>query len=227
MDEIMKKQLSEFIAERTIPTPEPFEYIVDTSTGKTKKRFLDHVEKVVRQSNEYRDYIKFLKENMDMNKCIFFQKVCNNKDNRKRISIEIHHAPFTLYDYCATVVEKFQQEGRALNDLLIADEVLRLHYEDKVGLVPLSKTIHEVIHAGTDKLFIPLHMVYGYYTEFLNDYENCEYIDTLYDKLEREMDKTKKCTAETFDAIVKEFTYIKVPDFNDIEKLPVKTDQTA
>lgn len=218
----MKKQLSEYIQEKIIPTPEPFEYIVDISTGKTKKRFLDHIEKMVRSSNEYRDYVKFLKENMDMNRCIFFQKVCNDKTNRKRISIEIHHAPFTLYDYCATVVEKFQHEGRALNDLLIADEVLRLHYEDKVGLVPLSKTAHEVVHAGTNKLFVPLHMIYGDYKQFLTEYDDCEYADTLYDKLEKEMERTKNCTAETFDAIVKEFTYIRVPDYKQIEKLPVE-----
>lgn len=219
---IMKKKLSDYISEKIIPTPEPFEYTVNVSNGKAKKKFIDRIEKMVRSSNEYRDYIKFLKENMDMDKCIFYQKVCNNKNNRKRISIEIHHAPFTLYDYCATVLERHQSEGRPLNDLLIADDVLRMHYEDKVGLVPVSKTSHEILHAGTHKLFVPLHMIYGNYTEFLTEYEDTEYADILYEKLEREMEKTKNCTPESFDAIVMEFTYINVPDYKTVEKLPVE-----
>ena len=69
---IMKKKLSDYISEKIIPTPEPFEYTVNVSNGKAKKKFIDRIEKMVRSSNEYRDYIKFLKENMDMDKCIFF-----------------------------------------------------------------------------------------------------------------------------------------------------------
>lgn len=216
-----KKSLKDCIVEYLIPTPEPMEYYVNIETEKAKKTFVARVEKLIRSSLEYRDYINFLKNNMDMDRCWFFKKVCQEKTNgRKRISIEVHHAPFTLYDYVCTVIDRFQEEGRPLNALLIADEVMELHYSNKVGLIPLSKTIHQIVH-NSSKIKIPLYAIYGNYTEFLEDYEETNYSDILYDKLEREIEITKGLKPEDFDAISKEFTYINVPGFDEIEKLDV------
>ena len=52
---------------------------------------------------------------------------------------------------------------------LDADEVMECHYLNRVGLIPLSKTIHEMVHKS-DKIFIPLHLVYGRYKEFFDVY---------------------------------------------------------
>ena len=171
---------------------------------------------------EYRDYINFLKEHMDLNKCAFYQKVCQTKsDGRRRISIELHHEPFTLFDYVATVLDKHIYEGREINALLIADEVLELHYSNKVGLIPLSKTIHQVYH-NSSKLKIPLNMVYGDYSTFLSEYESYDYADILYDKLELKIKDTKNITEEDFDAFRINYTYIDVPQYDDVEKMDVK-----
>lgn len=217
-----KKMLKDRISEYLIPTPDPMEYYVSIETEKMKKSFIDRVEKLVRSSMEYRDYINFLKNYMDMNRCWFFQKVCQEKTNgRKRISIEIHHAPFTLYDIVSTVIDRFQEEGRPLNALLIADEVMELHYANKVGLIPLSKTMHQVVH-NSSKIKIPLYAIYGNYTEFLDEYDETNYSEILYDKLEREIEITKGLKPEDFDAISTEFTYINVPGYDEIEKLEVQ-----
>ena len=215
---MLKDRISEYL----IPTPDPMEYYVSIETEKMKKSFIDRVEKLVRSSMEYRDYINFLKNYMDMNRCWFFQKVCQEKTNgRKRISIEIHHAPFTLYDIVSTVIDRFQEEGRPLNALLIADEVMELHYANKVGLIPLSKTMHQVVH-NSSKIKIPLYATYGNYTEILDEYDETNYSEILYDKLEREIEITKGLKPEDFDAISTEFTYINVPGYDEIEKLEVQ-----
>ena len=107
-----------------------------------------------------------------------------------------------------------------MNDLLIADEVLLLHYENKVGLVPLSKTPHQMIHNST-KLMVPLTMVYGSYSDFLDEYE--EWIpEELFDKIERKLSATEALTEESFDALVREFTYLDVDGYDDVDKMEKK-----
>ena len=41
------------------------------------------------------------------------------------------------------------------------------HFNNEVGLVPLSVTAHELVHNST-KLFLPLTVVYGNYSAFLD-----------------------------------------------------------
>ena len=222
---------SEFVKKLKMHKPDDMEYYVPMSNDKDIHKFVDRCEKVIRASKEYRDYIAFLKENVGLDSCIFFQKVTQNKNAKQRgkISLELHHEPFTLYDIVKVVVTKYKEEGLPMNDLLIADEVLDLHYSNKVGLVPLSKTAHEMVHNST-KLFVPLNMVYGNYSSFLEEYEL--YLDKnpeLYQKLEKKLDMTKNLTPESFEALTKEFTYIEVPEYEDIEKVPIEVtnNQTA
>lgn len=218
----MAKQKSEFVKNIKLKTPSTMEYYVNISNDKDRHKFVSSVEKIIRGSLEYRDYIQFLKEHIGLDSCVFFQNVTNGPNAKKgRISIEMHHEPFTLYDIVNTIVTKYLDEGLPINDLMIADEVLKLHYENKVGLVPLSKTAHQVIHNST-KLVVPLNMCYGNYSMFLEEYE--PYIDeSIYEKLEKKMDMTKNLTPESFDAIMKEFTYITVDGFDEVEKMNLKT----
>lgn len=207
-----------------IDAPEPMEYYVNINTDKDRNKYIKRVEKIIRASTEYRDYITFLKDHVDLNKCVFFQNVTSDKGTNKRgrVSIELHHEPFTLYDYVDVVLRKFQDTGVPINDLLIADEVLELHYSNMVGLVPLSKTMHEVVHNST-KIFVPLNMVYGDYSQFLDKYE--DYIsDELYEKLQRKLDLSKNMTPETFEAIKKEFTYLDVEEYDDVTKMQVSSE---
>lgn len=207
-----------------IDAPEPMEYYVNINTDKDRNKYIKRVEKIIRASTEYRDYITFLKDHVDLNKCVFFQNVTSDKgaNKRGRVSIELHHEPFTLYDYVDVVLRKFQDTGVPINDLLIADEVLELHYSNMVGLVPLSKTMHEVVHNST-KIFVPLNMIYGDYSQFLDKYE--DYIsDELYEKLQRKLDLSKNMTPETFEAIKKEFTYLDVEEYDDVTKMQVSSE---
>ena len=215
MGKIASKIKSEFVKNVKITNPETMQYYVNIEKPKDRKKFIERIEKNVRSSMEYRDYIRFLKEHIGLDSCIFFQNVSSS--NKKHVRIELHHEPFTLYDIVSVVVKKFEEEGIPLNDLAIADEVMELHYANKVGLVPLSKTAHEIIHKSS-KLMIPLSMVYGSYSEFIEEYE--PYIeDYMFENLEKKIDMTNNLTPESFDAIMKEFTYLDVDGYDELEKM--------
>ena len=111
---------------------------------------------------EYKEYIRFLKRNTDFRRCTILKGL--NTNNGKRYSIELHHEPFTLFDIVETVLNKREMLGEKIEPLSIADEVMALHYDGKVGLIHLSTTMHQLVH--DDKIFIPLQYIYQSYNEF-------------------------------------------------------------
>lgn len=203
-------------------SPEFCDYTVQFRSDKDRVKFVKRIEKIVRSSLEYKDYIAFLKENVDMTACRFFNNV-DGLDNR-RIKIEIHHEPLTLYDIVNVVLEKWIVEGIPLNDLFIADEVMRLHYENKVGLIPLSKTVHQLVHDSSD-IIIPLPMVYGNYRAFLDEYG--EFIESglpeIIEKLERKIALTNSIknvdVNEAYTVLQKDFEYIEVEGFSLVKQM--------
>ena len=198
-----------------IDKPEEMEYSFTITNDREKVKFIKRIEKYVRSSMCYRDFIAYLREYIGMDACAFFSNV--NKETSKHIRVEVHHSPLTLYDIVAIVVEKFLATGTPLNDLYIAEEVMELHYKNMVGLIPLSKTLHEVIH-NSDKLIIPTYMVFGNYKEFLEYYgdiidEDNDALDTAYDKVSRMIEDTKLINKNTFNALDTKVTYLEVDGF--------------
>jgi len=199
--------------------PKKMEYYVDIEDSKKRYKFISRIERIVRSSMEYKDYIGYLKETVGLDSCIFFPGITST-GKHNRIKIEMHHEPLTLYDIVETVVNKYEEEGLPLNDLLIADEVMEKHFSNEVGLVPLSVTAHELVHNST-KLFLPLTVVYGNYSTFLDEYG--PYVpDSVYEKIEKKVDLTKSMTEDTFNAIKKEYSYVEVDGFENVEKLDLK-----
>ena len=218
MRNLSKKDSKEFIKTIQLAIGEQMPYSVILKNDKDKDKYIKRCERIIRSSMEYRDYIRFLREYVDMGRCAFFNMI--NSEDSKRVKIEIHHEPFTLYDYTKVVVERFLDEGIPLNDLMVAEEVMELHYNNLVGLIPLSKTIHQAVHAST-KIPIPLTMVYGNYSAFLSDPKYEKYKKDLLDKLETKINQTKNLTEESFDAIRKQFTYLEIKDVKPMEKIEI------
>lgn len=177
---------------------------------KQKEKFIKTVERIVRTSQEYKDYIQYLKEYIDMKECSFFSNV-NNRYNKK-IRIEIHHEPLTLYYITQIVVDKWIKEDWELNPILIAEEVMKVHYENKVGLIPLSKTVHTLVHSGS--LFIPLQNVYGRYVTFIKEYE--EYISSdIMAVIENKLKISKELNSiDENNKLEKKFIYLEVEGWN-------------
>ena len=160
-------------------------YQLDLTDDRERNAFIKKCEKIVRNSYEYKEFVEFLKSYMDMRECAYFANV-NNYDSRN-IKIEIHHAPFTLYDIVDTVLRKRATEGQSISLLKVCDEVMGLHYMGYVGLIPLSATVHSLVHSGS--ISIPLRNVFGnfhvFYTQYQN-YMNPELKDTFQEVLKND-----------------------------------------
>lgn len=155
-------------AEINIKQVADFEYSTyNLDDDKDFKKFLKDVESQVRRSFEYQEFIKYLRENMNMNRCSFLKDVTNL--DTFAIKIELHHYPFSLADICQIVYNKRSYYNESLELQMVAKEVMQLHYKLLVGLIPLSETVHEVYHSG--RLFIPTDAVIGRYRLFIDLYK--------------------------------------------------------
>lgn len=193
---------------------EPLPMHVNILSDKDKVKAIKHVENtIIRPSLEYKAYIKFLREKYDMTKCSFFNNVSN--EHSKRVKIEIHHSPFTLFDITSVVAEKQMHEDGEFNYFKIGKEVVQLHYQCRVGLIPLSSTIHSMVHNGS--IFIPLDCPRGNYISFIEEYDRYLSQDLL-----AMLEDAYILTKQTHDLSILDtvYTYIdcdgfKLPQFNE------------
>lgn len=154
---------------------------------KDYKLFISDIEKDVRKSIEYRKFIAYVRDYMNMNKCAFLQNVSN--DETFDIKIEIHHYPFSLHDIVEIVVAKRKYYNECMKLRMVSKEVMILHYKLIVGLISLSETVHEVSHSS--RLFIPVDRVMGRYKLFVDYYR--PFIDP---RLLEVLDRIEKYTEE-------------------------------
>lgn len=157
----------------------------DIFDDKDFKKYIGDIEKICRTSFEYRQFVNYLREYMNMNKCSFFSNVTNSESFK--IKIHLHHCPFTLYDICMTVFNKRNFYGESLEVEMVAKEVMYIHYFLMVGIIPLAETVHELVHS--QMIFIPIDNVLGNYSEFIDIYK--EFIP------EEAMEKFEAMTQQT------------------------------
>lgn len=154
--------------------PQVYNYnFYEFEDDKSLMRYIKKLEKTVRSSFEYKNYINYLKDEHDLTSCKFFTNI--DIEDIKKVGIEFHHYPFNLYEITETVLKKQTNFFETpVNTFDVCNEVMKLHYENMVGLVPLSKTIHELAHNG--EIFINFNLVFGNVQKFMDDYH--DYIST-------------------------------------------------
>lgn len=194
---------------RKLKAVEPFDRSLVLLDTKATLDCIRKVERFVRSSQEYRQYIAYLRKEIDMTMCSFFNKITTK--GARKVSIEVHHEPFTLFDITQIVVAKWVQQQKPINILLIAEEVAKIHYQGRVGLIPLSLTVHELVHEG--KIFIPLQNVYGNYVDFVKEYSDYIPEETLA-VLEAKLGFSKKMTKEDFSILETKYIYLEVEGFS-------------
>lgn len=174
-------------------------------------RYIKQLESIIRNSLEYKRYIRYLKENQNLTKCSFFQNIDVTK--LEKTKIEFHHYPFNLYEIVYTIInEQSNFLCDPVNSFLVCNEVMKLHYENKIGLIPLSKTIHELAHDG--EIFINLNEVFGDYKSFIEDYKdfiNSDLFEPL-NKLEEMSNNHSEINNK--DILAKNFQQILIKDRN-------------
>ena len=178
------------------------------STPRDREKYIKTCEIIIRKSMEYKEYIKFLKENMHMDQCIVLSNLKNG--DGKHYRIEIHHEPFTLFDIVETVINRRLEHGESICALKVADEVMDLHYSGMVGLIPLTVTMHELVHNG--RIFVPLQFIYHNYAEFVSEYER--YMNAaLIEKIEAKVNLSLHTQDIVSDSLDIEFVYLNVDGF--------------
>lgn len=192
-----------------ISTANSLEKSYNLLTDKDRLKFIKQVESLCRKSLEYKQYISFLKSEINMTKCSFFNNV--KTDENKKIGIEIHHEPFTLFDITEIALRKYEDIGLEINPFLIAEEIMLLHYRNMVGLIPLSKTVHSLVHDG--KLFIPLQNVFGNYIKFIEEYDAWIPEDIL-NILQTKLNMSKEIESLDTSILETKYVYLEVEGFS-------------
>lgn len=191
----------------SLTKPIPIERSYMIVNDKDKVKLIKTIERIVRGSIEYKQYIKFLKDEIDMTCCSFFNNV---NSETPRVRLEIHHEPFTLFDITNIVLTKYIDEELPINPLMIAEEVMLLHYRNMVGLIPLSTTVHGLVHDG--RLVIPLQCVYGAYTSFIDEY--FKYIpEDVLNALQAKIELSKDIQKVDTSILNKRYVYLDVEGF--------------
>lgn len=146
----------------------------------TEKAILRLERAIIRPSYEYKNYIQYLKYELDLNKCDLMPGIDVKTDP---ISLELHHHPFTLFDITQTIAKEMilNSDGEPVSGFDIAEQVMKEHFENNVGLIPLTSTLHEMVHSNS--VVVPLDYIYGNYTNFYNKYKEFM-VPELVDKFE-------------------------------------------
>ena len=159
----------------------------DMKVRTVNEKYYKYVTKMCRATIEYRDFIQFMKQNLDVNHCSFYE----GYSMKNGFTIELHHAPFTLYDYVETCCTKSMEKQGYCETMKICEEVIMLHYRFMVGLTPLNPTAHKLVHSSV----LPVHpkivigdwkKFYGEYNPWLSEAAIQKYEDAM--KLEKTKD---------------------------------------
>lgn len=139
-------------------------YYSDFFDEKGTKKFIKNIESLVRSSREYKNYIEQLRTNFSH----LNQDAVMGNISTLDTDLEFHHYPFTLYDICEIVVMKGAADQKYESSFSAAKKIMDLHYKNIIGLVPLTKTNHELAHDG--KIFLSTKQIFGNWEEFYNQY---------------------------------------------------------
>lgn len=159
------------------------DYFDDQAT----KRFIKNTEKTIRTSNDYKAYISQIKNVFILTKDNILSNITDSE-----ASIELHHYPFSLYDIVDAVMATHILDDKEFTSFSLADEIMDLHFNHKIGLVPLSITTHELAHDG--EIFLRKDQIFGQYEEFAKMYDKGIDVD-LKEKLKKIAKETEKGAA--------------------------------
>lgn len=154
-------------------------------------KFEKSIKQLVRSSREYTAYIGTLKANCPI---LNFDDIQSHIDG-ENCSLEMHHYPFTLEDIVEIVFCHHVTRKDNMTSFSIAKEIMEQHYLQHIGLVPLTKTNHELAHTGD--IFLSEKQIYGNWRQFMADYSDGISAD-LRAKIKRLDDLSEKSAATDY-----------------------------
>jgi hypothetical protein len=118
---------------------------------KLYQKFLTQTKHIIRASYEYRAWVKWVKD-------CYGPPVCAVSGNV--VDIEVHHHPLVLTDYVLLGYQYLLDGGFSLTSFMLADLIIRWHYENLVGSAFMSATYHTRFHDLHD-VEIPEDQIHG------------------------------------------------------------------
>ncbi len=155
--------------------------IKDFTAVKEKTKFIKSVEHLVRYSPEYKYWVKYITEAMGNTRCVL------TDENLYECNIDIHHHPVGLYDICGSVIDDYMGKDEGFCSYDIAIKVITLHYQNRIGYIPLLSDLHCKHHNGF--LDLPIEFVQGDYKYML---ENYEFTDKIMEVISSRIQITKE-----------------------------------
>lgn len=211
--------------EKIIKIDEIPEINVNGYFDKITPKLIKAIEKTCRSSYEYSRFIDFLKNNLAVDRCTYFE----GYNLANGFSLEFHHHPLTLFDIVETICYKQMEESenKEISDMMVCKEVMEVHFAFMVGLIPVNPTIHEAIHSG--KIFCHPGLVLGDWKEFLLKYDKfiSDRVRNKIDEMEAIADQTPvnfipEELISTNTKIEYDRKLLSNYDFNNLIKLPKK-----
>lgn len=129
---------------------------------KAMDAFIKNVEKTVRGSLEYKYWRDYIKDILQIQNCAITEE--SNTD----CTIQIHHHVPPLYLLVKALVSEKLDKEESFCTFDIAMRAIEIHFENKIGYVPLATTIHERV--TNNNFEIPIELVHGDYQSFIKDY---------------------------------------------------------
>lgn len=148
-----------------------FKTHITLSNSSDLEKFIKSIESLIRKSGVYKGYIKYLKQEIGLNRCMIFSELTDED-----VTIEMHHSVFTLFDCVSITLIKFLKENKQISSFDIAKEVLNDHINNLIPVVMVSKMVHEAVHNGrnnVESFFIPLESSWGDIVKYVEKYKGC------------------------------------------------------
>lgn len=133
--------------------------------------FIKATEKTIRQSDDYTDYVAYLKS-LGLTRCQVLGNVDSNMSEKAhKVSVEMHHGPvFTLFDYCGTIITHMIKHDKGITTPRLAKIIMAEHWAGNIQTVMLSSTVHAAVDSG--KIFVSLKQAVGNLNNFIKKYED-------------------------------------------------------
>lgn len=128
-------------------------------------RFIKGVERLVRTSKQYKQYIAYLKEEIGLDHCMVLPNITDED-----APIEMHHGPIlTLYDVCEIITNWMIVNDIKITTFRVADLVIKEHFENNIQVVMLCEMAHKLVHAN--EVYLNPKQAWGRLAVFLEKYD--------------------------------------------------------
>ena len=141
-------------------------------------KFVKNCEKLLRGSNEYSLWRSYIIDVLGVNTCAITNELMSE------CTVEVHHHIPSLFSLLKAIILKKIEHTEEFSTFDICLEGIKLHFQNKIGFVPLVKSIHEKFHNGF--LTVPIGLVLGDYNYILAEYGafmDDEDMDTIQQRL--------------------------------------------